>query len=427
MLNYFRKSTAVILLIIVSLVQMGLPRDIAAMTLEQLQEMGINNRDLIEKYRLTIQQQKEVTRTRESAFWPSLDLAYNANMLDEDSTFENNENSELIGSVSYNVFNGFKDRNTLRAAEVLVTAREFDLDSITQEIKYRIAVRFLEIYRAKNRLDVAEKEVDLLRKQHQDAENRHKVGLMRKSDLLSLKVQLDDSIQKMASAAADLEKSINRLKFESGVDFDETALDFSTFARLPDIKGYSFYQNVLFENHSSIKQLQATREAAGFSAKAATSDYYPSVNLTASYRKYGDDFTFGTQEDGEDEVRLAMGVSLNLFDGFRKQANISVARIETKRIEKDLRELESQLSTDLKNVIMDLSVAQKNLVVAESSMAQAEENQRVTDAAFKEGVESATDVLVAVLALSRAQFNAIDARSGVFLRYYQLLRLVENL
>lgn len=396
-------------------------------TLAELQQKGVSNRQVIEKFRLAIQQQKEVQTARQSFFWPTLDLNYNANLLDESTPLENENNSELEGSISYNLFSGFKDQNNVRASEQLKFAKEFDLQNIIQEIKYRVAIRYLEIYRNKNRLAVARAEVKLLEKQFRDARNRHKVGLIRKNDMLKLKVQLADSLQKMESARTDLSKSVNNLGFETESTIDVDTLDFDEFSGLPTVQEFPHYLSILYENQSKIKALESIISAQSYTAKSAQSAYYPFVDVSANYSKYGDDFVFGLEENGEDEIRLQMDVNLNIFDGFKKQADISVASIEVKRTRKDLHELKLRLKTELENILKDLEVARKNLSVAEGSVSQAEENQRVTDVAFKGGVESATDVLVAVLSLSQAKFNTIDARSQVFLKYYQMLRLIENL
>ncbi|MBW1894571.1 MAG: hypothetical protein JRI91_12875, partial [Deltaproteobacteria bacterium] len=49
-----------------------------SMSLAELQDAGIANRKIIEKYRLAVQQQKEDQRASSSPFWPQLDVSYNA-------------------------------------------------------------------------------------------------------------------------------------------------------------------------------------------------------------------------------------------------------------------------------------------------------------------------------------------------------------
>jgi outer membrane protein len=398
-----------------------------AITLSELQQKGIANRKIIEKYRLAVQQVEESLIISRSPFWPSLDIRYSANALDEDSTTENSKNSELVGSLSYNLFSGFKDRYQTIASDQLKTSKEFQLQDIIQHIKFQVAIRYLDAFKAKNQLTVSSSEVALLRKRYRDAENRYDVGLIRRNELLKLQVQLDDSIQKMKTAEAALQKSIHYLEFETESKLIENDLLFTEFSTLPEVRDLEYYRSLLGTNRSEIKALEALQSSQSYQASSLKSVYYPSVDVSANYTKYGDDFLFGLEEEEEDEIRLTLDVTMNLFTGFKNKAQINRAKLEERLTADDLHELKKRLETELKNALMDLDVARNNLEVAESSVNQAEENLRITDVAFKEGVETATDVLDAVLNLSRAKFNAIHSRSEVFAEYYQLMRLVEEL
>lgn len=399
----------------------------AVVTLADLQEKGITNRKIIERYRSAVQQAEESRTISRSPFWPSMDIRYSANALDEDSALENSKNSELVGSLSYNLFSGFKDRYQTHAFDQLKLSREFELQNIMQEIKYKISIRYIDVFRAKNRLIVSRDEVALLRKRYRDTENRFDVGLIRRNELLKLRVQLDDSIQKMKTAEADLQKSIHFLEFETESGIEENSLLFHEFSTLPEVQDLKHYHALLKTNRSEIKALESLQSSQSYQTSSLRSAYYPSVDVSANYSRYGDDFVFGLEEEEEDEIRLTLDVTMNLFAGFRHDAQISRAKLEERQIADNIHELEKIFETELKNTYMDFDVARNNLEVAESSVAQAEENLRITDAAFKEGVETATDVLDAVLNLSRAKFNAIHSRSEVFAEYYRLMRIVEGL
>ena len=110
----------------------------------------------------------------------------------------------------------------------------------------------------------------------------------------------------------------------------------------------------------------------------------------------------------------------------KKDARLSQARLEEKKAGYDLRELKEDLKVRLKNTLLDLEVAFDNLAVAGSSEAEAEENLRVTDLTFKQGLATSTDILDAIYYLARARFNVIDAHRLVFSSYFQLQRLIEG-
>ena len=125
-------------------------------------------------------------------------------------------------------------------------------------------------------------------------------------------------------------------------------------------------------------------------------------------------------------MRLQATVSINIFDGLKKYSRIRHARIEEKKSEYDRNELENTLKTQLHNTLLDLEVAFDNLQVARSSRAEAEENLRVTDLAFKQGLNTSSDILDAIFYLSRARFNVISAYTQVFGSHFELQRQTEG-
>ncbi len=395
-------------------------------SLTELQEKAIESRKVVEKYRVNVRKGELDKKISESRFMPSADVSYIATGLDEDTLTENSENSVFTGAVTYNIFSGFRDKYNVEFADLIKQSKDYELEGVLQDIKYSVALRYLDIFGKQSSLKVAEDEYTLLKKRYEDAENRHSVGLIRKNELLKLNVQMDDAQQNMKKAEAEFIKSVNRLEFETDSEVDATTLNFNEFNIIPEIKAFPFYESRMFEKRSEIKALEIVALAREVSVKTAQSAYYPSVDVSGIYKRFEDGYVLGTGDENEDEIRLQLSVKMNLFDGFGKDNTVRKARWDMKSAEYDLYELRQNLRTDLKNILLDYDVALKNLKVAESSISQAEENLRITDISFKEGVETAADVLDAIFYLSRARYNFINARNGLFSDYYGLTRMTDD-
>ncbi|CAN2039177.1 TolC family protein [Candidatus Magnetomoraceae bacterium gMMP-15] len=396
-------------------------------SLVQFQEKAIKNRKIVEKYRAELEKSIQDIRISRSSYSPRLDMNYTANSLDEDSQIENSDNSSFETVMSYNIFAGFRDKYNIKSAKLIKTSKKYELDSIIQSIKYNVAVKYLEIYKKKSNLKVTEDEYRLLKKRYKDTESRYHVGLIKKNDLLKIKVELDDSLQKVKKAEADFEKSINYIEYEVDEEIDRAMLKFDEFDSPPEVKDFESYKALMFDKKSEIKAIEAVVEAMKNTALSVKSNYYPFVDLSGSYTHFGENYILGAGGDEtEDETRVQLSVKINLFDGFKKYASVNKARLDVKTVKYDLYDLKKNLTTELKNIILDYEVSVKNLQVAESSISQAEENLRITDASFKEGVETAADVLDSISYLSRARYNFINAQNERFLNYYSLVRLIDG-
>jgi len=78
------------------------------------------------------------------------------------------------------------------------------------------------------------------------------------------------------------------------------------------------------------------------------------------------------------------------------------------------------------NLYIDFIVSLENVVVAKRSIEQAEENLRITQLKYSEGLERESDLLDAITSLSRAQYNLVAVRRTAFLNNFQLTRMIDG-
>lgn len=149
-------------------------------SLKALQDKAVADRKVVEKYRLEIRKGETDETIAQSAFLPSVDATYTANRLNEATASETQENSAFRGAITYNIFSGFRDEYNVTASGLIKQAKEYELESIIQDIRYAVALRYLDIFGKKNSLKVAEDEYRLLQKRYEDSQNMHSVGLIKK-------------------------------------------------------------------------------------------------------------------------------------------------------------------------------------------------------------------------------------------------------
>lgn len=397
-------------------------------TLETLQLSAWENREIVKRYQTDLDIRMERIKEARGEFLPSLDLSYTLNRLNHDTAVdENRKNDTFTGGASWNIFAGFKDYYALKAAEELTQSGQFNLDAIKQDISLNVALSFLAVYRAFKNLTVAESEVELYQDRLREITLKVDVGVLKKTDLLKIKVEMDNAIQNRRRAEAAVASSLNRLRFETGlVELARESLDFSLFDELPQTASYSTYEGMLLKNRSEINALKSAFEASGMNVQASRASIYPQADLSIGYSSNTrDDFFMDGFENSDDEVRCQAVISMNLFDGMKKYSRTRQAKMDQKKIKFDITELEETLKTELRNTLVNLDVAFDNLEVARAGIVEAQENIRVTDLGFSQGIGTSTDVLDAILNLSRAKFNLISAYTDVFESDFILRRLIE--
>jgi outer membrane protein len=398
-----------------------------ALDLAEMQNSATQNREIVKRYQLMVEKSgQEVERVR-SGYYPSLEIGYRADSLDEPSPFEYRENSSIYTTVSMNLFSGFRDRYAIESARILQQVDVHRLQGIEQDIQLNVALRYLSVYERRASLTVTQDAQKTLERIYQDGQQRLQVGLIGKNELLKFKVDLDNAEIIMKKGQADLDKSIQLLGREinmRSIHLDE--LDFEEFSLLPKVDDQEACREQMLSRRSELLALEGLTQSAAVQVKAEQSAYYPRVDVVGSYARYDDDFFNGSGELNDDELRAQMVLSLNLFDGFSRESTISKARLTVREIQYDQAELKNTLDTDLANIFIDYRVSMANVEVAREDIKHAEENLRITQLKYKEGLQRESDLLDAVTNLSRARYNEVAVIRAVFENSFRIIRMIEG-
>jgi outer membrane protein TolC len=393
------------------------------LSLEDLYKAAVNNRDIVKSYAAAKNQADLEKKIQKGDFYPSLDAEYKANKLDESSMFENEENSEFALSLTQNLFSGFKNKKEYEISKLDYSLSEYELQQIKQDISLQVASAVLNVYQADAKKLVAEDAYDSYKTKYENTKLQYSVGVAKKRDLLTMKVEKDDAAQNLRRAENELEKALNSLKRITGRDLKFEDIGFNVFKDMPAFSDFENYKKTMLKKRADILSLKTSLDRADASKDLAKAAYYPKVDLVLAQRFYSDEYNAFDSDTEEDETRIQLKVGINLFDGMKKYRRIDQADMEKKKTYHQLDELKSELFTELENLILDAETAIKNLEVARSGIKEAEENLRITELAFDKGVATASDVLDSIYYLSRARNNEINAEAGIFLTWFKIRRL----
>jgi len=420
--------------------------------LDECIRIAIKNRAKIKQSEYEIKSAKENERAARAEFFPSLDLSYAIDWshvkgsydigrygdfkgyeglgglsIPERFTYDETDTySSFSISLSYNLFRGFKDYRALKAAKYNTQAKEFLLSAAVADISFEVKRAYIKALRAKNKVDVFEDALRLLKKQESDAELKYKVGLITKRELLKVQVELASAKQDLLAARANLKKALDTLKRVMGVSEDEIIeleeVDLSPF----DVEHFDELKRRLLGSRSEIKYYENMIVSLNEERKSKKGSYFPEIDLTLSYRKFGDDYFLKSSNEGLDyETRAMLIAKWNLFRGLKDYARVKEALYKRIALEKELEEVKRDLVLQLRHAIEDYIVAKNRLNVAKEALKEAKEHYRVTYEAFKNGLADTTDLLDARYFLTRAKNQHLDAHYDIQLAIATLQRVLE--
>lgn len=402
------------------------PHGVSAMNLAEMQQAAVENRALVKRYQAEIDKSAEDIRIAKSPFYPSVDVSYDAWAVDEPSTIDRRENSAFTSGVTWNVFKGLKDSYLVDSAEARQAVEGYRLKAIVQDIQLAVALRYLDVYNQRARLEVAQDSLKTLERLYLDSENRYNVGLLDKNEVLKFKVDYANAKLAVQREEADLRKAVNDLSRATNIDIDYETLAFSEFSETPTLEDKAGYERAMLAQRSELKTFEGLIAAAEYTAKAQYGDYYPRLDLAGRYRNYDDSLINGQGEFTDEELRAELVLTFNLFKGFLDEAEIARAKAEARSLNYDLYELQHQLQIELRNLFVDYEVSLANVEVAREDIAYADENVRITELKYKEGLQRQLDLLDAIANRTRAQSNFVAVVRTVFENYFRIQRMVEG-
>jgi len=402
------------------------PQVVSALTLEQMQKAALENRALVKRFETEIEKGAENVRIARGEYYPSVDVLYNTYTIDEATLTEKRENSIFSGIVTWNIFAGFKDKYSIQSAEALKEVDMLRLLSIEQDIQLSVALRYLTVFYQQSRQEVAEDTFKTLEGLYLDSKNRYDVGLLDRNAVLKFKVDYDNADLAVKKEKADLEKALYLLAREVDQTINYAQLTFKEFQAPPTLDNKESYEPLMLSQRSELKVLEGLAAAAAFNVDAEYGDYYPQFDLVGRYRKTDDSLLNGQGEFTDEELRAELVMSYNLFEGFIDEAEIARAKAEVRSLKYDLNELQNTLKTELKNLFVDYDISLANVAVAREDITFAEENLRITELKYKEGLQRQLDLLAAVSNLTRAQSNYIAVVRTVFENYFGIIRMIEG-
>jgi outer membrane protein TolC len=269
--------------------------------------------------------------------------------------------------------------------------------------------------------------IQLQQAQEQLAASRQRViaGAATASDSLTSLVQVANAQLALRSAQnnrRDANASLTRL-VGSSVPLAAALNDPEVTAR-DTIRVDSAAVVRLAESAPNIQQAIAQLKVADARRQAARASYLPTLN--ANYSRGGSGS--GVYGLGDNPYsysgQLSFSLSIPIFNGFSRAAQVGNANITKENAEATLRDAKlgaQQLSVQY---IDALRLGQEQIQVQTASVAAATENVRVVQQRYKLGLSTIVDLLTAQTTLNQAQSNLIAARNTVRLATAQIEALI---
>ena len=417
-------------------------------TLRDCIDYALTNNISLQKSRLTKLSAQEDIMQSQAALLPSLSATTGHNLSYQPwpesgrASVQNGYVQQSVDKVYYNgsygissnwtLWNGNRNRNTVRLNEMAAEQAELDSAITAQSIQEQIAQLFVQILYSTDAIKVNKQSLETSRKNEERGKAFVEVGKMSRADLSQLtsqRAQDEYQIVEAESALRNYQRQLKQLlQIVDDEPFDvvipETTDEMAQqlIPALGDVYAAALQQRPEIQNallgmktsELNIKMAQAQRlPTVGVSASAITNTTSMSNNAWGSQLK--NNFNLGA----------GFNVSIPLFDNRSAKTAVNKAKMQRQNYELELRDKQTSLYSTIENYWLQASTNQEKFKAAKIATESAKTSFEMLSGKFDEGLINIVELMQGRDALLQAQQNELQSKYLTILNI-DMLRFYET-
>jgi outer membrane protein TolC len=293
-----------------------------------------------------------------------------------------------------------------RSSRLGAEVSQADYNAVVQAVLASVAQSYFTHLRNLRRLEVLDANITRARSLLDLARNQLTAGVATQIDVTRAEAQLAQAEQaRLQQVTADLQ---SELLLKRAIDVPVSRpLQLEDFkVRRSDGTLLIFAEDkTTFEKRADYLRAQKAVEQARADVRTATFERLPTLSLGGTYGRGAPNF-----DDTKMPQWSVTGlVSMPIFDGLRAGADRRVALSRQRSQEARLHNLELQISAELRLAAQDASSRNAQITVAEKSLTLAQEELRLAQQRYQQGVADNREVVEAQNRLAIADDNYVEA------------------
>ena len=294
--------------------------------------------------------------------------------------------------------------NLVEGARQTIKAQEYDVKKTTLDIILNIKSAVYEVVKRSDLLDVAKSSLISAKKHLEQAKALYSEGLSPRSDVIKAEVQVSNARLDVINAENAILLAKANLATAMGLsvtaNFEVKAE--GTISQTPLLPTLSDAITHAYEWRPEIRGIRARIDSAQANIKQMESGLYPSLSLDASYGWQKSTFVPDDKKWG-----VGLTVSIPIFEQLITRSKINQAAANLNGIKATEFQTLRNVELEVQQAYLSLKEAIERYDVTKKSLEQSEEDMRVSEGRYKEGIGNILEVIDAQTALTRARTNNV--------------------
>ena len=402
-------------------------------TLEECITYARENNITLKKAKLQQQQAEEEVKGSRAALLPSLSGSTNHSIgyrpwQDNGTTTVTNgmvntkiDKSYYNGSYGLNaqwtVWNGNKNRNTLKQNKLKAEQAGFEAEVTANSIQEQLAQLYVQILYLSESLKVTEQSLETSKKNEERGQQMLEVGKMSKADVAQLSAQRAADEYNIVDTRANIIKYKVQLKqlleLNGAEEFDIVVPETNDQMALANIPSLQATYEQALANRPEMKSSELSVKSSEVSIKMAQAGKLPTVNLTGGLGTSTNSLSnkgWGNQIKTNFDASAGVTVNIPIFDQRQTKTATNKARIQREQAILDMQDQQKQLYQTIENYWLDAETNQMKLRSAIATEESEQQSYNLLQEQFQLGLKNIVELMSGKDKLLNAQQARLQSK-----------------
>ncbi|MDR3609930.1 MAG: TolC family protein [Ignavibacteriaceae bacterium] len=336
------------------------------------------------------------------------------------SNIVNNYSAKL--TLQQPLFTGFKLLSSVDMADYNSQAQKQDYTKDEHDLIYNIKYAYWSLYKAIQLKAVVDENVNQIKAHLEDVTNMFNQGMSTKNDVLKVQVQLGDTQIKQIDANNNVRLSMINLDNVMGLPLSTNVEPVEKVnPKVESLGNIDIYIDKAYQYRPELKGMDFRIKASESGVTLAKSGWWPQLFLVGDYLSARpNQRIFPTTDSFKETWDVSLSVSWDIWTWGATAHQTDQAQTQVEQAKDSYKILKDGITLEVTQNYLNIMQAKEKMTVASNNVSQAEENYRVTDEKFKNGLTLNSELLDAEVALLTAKTNLVQSQVDYELAKAQL-------
>lgn len=320
-------------------------------------------------------------------------------------------------NASWTVWNGNKNRNTLRQNRLSAEQAGLEAEVTANSIQEQIAQLYVQILYLTEAVKVSEKSLETSKKNEERGKEMVEVGKMSKADLAQLSAQRASDEYNIVESRANISKYKLQLKqlleLDGTQEFDVALTDISDEQALSQVPALQTVYNEALTTRPEIRSSELSVKSSNLSIAMAKAGWLPTLNMTAGLGTSTNSLSnnaWGSQLKTNFDASAGFTVSIPIFDQRQTKTSVNKARIQRMQAQLDLQDRQKELYQTIEGYWLDAETNQAKLRSAIATEESEQQSYDLLQEQFQLGLKNIVELMTGKDRLLTAQQNRLQSK-----------------